>query len=102
MNNRQIVFYFCLIGTLISVIPMFWLWRSYQWSELGLLTTKPFLYVFNVDEDQLTDEAFQAEMQALVEPAEAILLNAKLESEVAELDDESTTTAERPPCRQIT
>ena len=55
---------------------------------LGLLTTKPFLYVFNVDEDQLTDEAFQAEMQALVEPAEAILLNAKLESEVAELDDE--------------
>lgn len=34
---ERIVFYFCLIGTLISVIPMFWLWRSYQWSELGLL-----------------------------------------------------------------
>ena len=56
--------------------------------QLGLLTTKPFLYVFNVDEDQLTDEAMQAELQALVEPAEAIFLNAKLESEVAELDDE--------------
>ena len=56
--------------------------------QLGLLTTKPFLYVFNVDEDQLTDEDFQAQMQALVEPAEAIFLNAKLESEVAELDDE--------------
>ncbi len=34
---ERIVFYFCLIGTLISVIPMFWLWRSYQWNELGLL-----------------------------------------------------------------
>ncbi|MBA4085273.1 MAG: redox-regulated ATPase YchF, partial [Kytococcus sp.] len=57
-------------------------------SQLGLLTTKPFLYVFNVDEDQLTDTELQAQMQALVEPAEAIFLNAKLESEVAELDDE--------------
>ena len=57
-------------------------------SQLGLLTTKPFLYVFNVDEDQLTDEAFQAEMQALVAPAEAIFLNAQLESEVAELDED--------------
>ncbi|KNX39173.1 redox-regulated ATPase YchF [Luteipulveratus halotolerans] len=56
--------------------------------QLGLLTTKPFVYVFNVDEDQLTDEAFQSEMQALVAPADAIFLNAKLESEVAELDDE--------------
>ncbi|MHA7125128.1 redox-regulated ATPase YchF [Janibacter indicus] len=57
-------------------------------AQLGLLTTKPFLYVFNVDEDQLTDTDLQAQWQALVEPAEAIFLNAKLESEVAELDDE--------------
>ncbi len=56
--------------------------------ELGLLTSKPFLYVFNVDEDQLVDEAFQARMQALVEPAEAIFLNAKLEMDLAELDDD--------------
>ena len=56
--------------------------------ELGLLTTKPFIYVFNVDESQLTDEAFQAEMSALVAPADAIFLNAQLESEVAELDEE--------------
>ena len=56
--------------------------------ELGLLTAKPFIYVFNVDESQLTDEAFQAEMQALVAPAEAIFLNAQRESEVAELDDD--------------
>ncbi|MEV7087302.1 redox-regulated ATPase YchF [Streptomyces sp. NPDC093085] len=56
--------------------------------ELHLLTTKPFLYVFNVDEEELTDDAFKAEQRALVAPAEAIFLNAKLESDLAELDDE--------------
>ena len=48
--------------------------------ELGLLTTKPFLYVFNVDEEQLTDETLQNELAAMVAPADAIFLNAKLES----------------------
>jgi len=33
----RIVFYFCLIGTLISAVPMFWLWRPYQPRELLLL-----------------------------------------------------------------
>ncbi len=56
--------------------------------ELGLMTTKPFLYVFNVDEDQLTDEALQERLQALVAPAEAIFLNAKLEMDLAELDED--------------
>ncbi|MFJ8939098.1 redox-regulated ATPase YchF [Streptomyces sp. FR-108] len=56
--------------------------------DLHLLTVKPFLYVFNVDEDELTDDAFKAEQSALVAPAEAIFLNAKLESDLAELDDE--------------
>ncbi|MBL1099149.1 redox-regulated ATPase YchF [Streptomyces coffeae] len=56
--------------------------------ELHLLTTKPFLYVFNVDEDELTDDSFKAEQRALVAPAEAIFLNAKLEADLAELDDD--------------
>jgi GTP-binding protein YchF len=56
--------------------------------KLGLLPTKPFLYVFNVDEEQLTDETLQKELSAMVAPADAIFLNAKLESELAELDDE--------------
>ncbi|MET9295177.1 redox-regulated ATPase YchF [Streptomyces sp. NPDC003077] len=55
--------------------------------DLHLLTTKPFLYVFNVDEDELTDESFKNEQRALVAPAEAIFLNAKLEADLAELDD---------------
>lgn len=56
--------------------------------DLHLLTTKPFLYVFNVDEDELTDDAFKDEQRALVAPAEAIFLNAKLEADLAELDEE--------------
>ena len=56
--------------------------------QLGLLTTKPFLYVFNLDEDGLTDDALHAELAELVAPAEAIYLNAKLEADLAELDDE--------------
>jgi Permeases of the drug/metabolite transporter (DMT) superfamily len=34
---ERIVFYFCLIGTLISMIPMFWHWRPYTLTELGYL-----------------------------------------------------------------
>ena len=56
--------------------------------ELGLMTTKPFLYVFNVDEDELGDEAFKDEMRALVAPAEAIFLDAKIEAELADLPDD--------------
>jgi ribosome-binding ATPase len=56
--------------------------------ELHLLTAKPFLYVFNVDEDEMGDEPFKDEMRALVAPAEAIFLDAKIESELVELPDD--------------
>jgi ribosome-binding ATPase YchF (GTP1/OBG family) len=57
--------------------------------ELNLLTTKPFLYVFNADEAVLTDAARAAELRELVAPADAVFLDAKIETELAELDDES-------------
>jgi len=56
-------------------------------AELQLMTTKPFLYVFNVDASELSDEKLRAELQALVSPAKAIFLDAKTEAELAELDD---------------
>jgi len=56
-------------------------------AELGLLTAKPFLYVFNVDEGVLQDQARLAELAELVAPAQAIFLDAKLESELVELDE---------------
>ncbi|WP_067817015.1 redox-regulated ATPase YchF [Nocardia inohanensis] len=57
--------------------------------ELSLLTIKPFLYVFNADEAVLTDEAKKEELKAAVAPADAVFLDAKIESELIELDDES-------------
>jgi GTP-binding protein YchF len=55
--------------------------------ELQLLTAKPFLYVFNLDEAELADEARRAELAALVAPAEAIFMDAKIEAELTELDE---------------
>jgi GTP-binding protein YchF len=55
--------------------------------ELHLLTAKPFLYVFNMDDEELGDGALKDEMRALIAPAEAIFLDAKIEAELAELDD---------------
>jgi hypothetical protein len=57
--------------------------------ELNLLTTKPFLYVFNSDESILTDAARVAELRQLVAPADAVFLDAAIESELVELDAES-------------
>src|SRR5699024_3162103 len=44
--------------------------------------------VFNLDTDELGDEALRAKLQELVAPAEAIFLDAKIEAELAELDDD--------------
>jgi len=55
--------------------------------DLHLMTAKPFLYVFNVDDEEMTNEALKDEMRALVTPAEAIFLDAKIESELIELSD---------------
>jgi GTP-binding protein YchF len=54
--------------------------------ELHLLTAKPFLYVFNLDEEGLLDEGLRAELAELVAPAEAVFLDAKVESELIDMD----------------
>ena len=56
--------------------------------ELGLMTAKPMLYVFNVDEAILTDPAKRASLAALVAPAEAVFLDAKVESELIDMSRE--------------
>ena len=57
--------------------------------ELNLLTTKPFLYVFNADEAVLTNAERIASLREMVAPADAAFLDAKIEAELQELDDES-------------
>ncbi|KRC31353.1 redox-regulated ATPase YchF [Oerskovia turbata] len=57
-------------------------------ASLQLMTAKPFIYVFNTDDAGLVDEARKDELRALVAPAQAIFLDAKFESELAELEPE--------------
>jgi len=56
--------------------------------ELHLLTAKPFLYAFNLDEDGLASAETRAELAALVAPAEAVFLDAQVESELIEMDED--------------
>ncbi|HUC20043.1 MAG TPA: DUF933 domain-containing protein, partial [Candidatus Polarisedimenticolaceae bacterium] len=54
--------------------------------ELQLLTAKPFIYVFNLDEDDLKNERLKDGLRAQVAPAEALFVCAKIEAELSELD----------------
>lgn len=54
--------------------------------ELGLLTNKPIIYVFNVDEGVLTEPGRKQALADLIAPAQAIFLDAKTESELQDLD----------------
>ena len=51
-----------------------------------LMTTKPIIYVFNMDDAGMSDEARQAELRELVAPAEAVFLDAQFEAELVELE----------------
>ncbi|MBV7364215.1 redox-regulated ATPase YchF [Actinomycetaceae bacterium TAE3-ERU4] len=57
--------------------------RSFQ-----LMTTKPFIYVFNMDSAGMEDKELQEKLAALVAPAEAIFLDAQFESELVELEED--------------
>ncbi len=56
--------------------------------DLHLLTAKPFIYVFNVDEGALGDAGMAATLAESVRPAAAVVLSAQIEAEVAGLDPE--------------
>jgi ribosome-binding ATPase len=56
--------------------------------ELHLLTMKPFLYVFNVDEAELGTAGVIDELRGLVAPAEAVFMDAKIESELIDLPED--------------
>jgi len=55
-------------------------------AELHLLTAKPVIYAFNVDEQTLSDEAKKSELRDLVSPSQAVFICAKLEDELKGLD----------------
>lgn len=55
-------------------------------ADLHLLTAKPVIYAFNVDEDTVANNEAKAKLSALVAPASAIFISAKLEEELRSLD----------------
>ena len=56
--------------------------------DLQLLSAKPFIYVFNVDESGLGDPVLGGSLAALVPHAESVVLCAQIEAEVSGLDEE--------------
>jgi GTP-binding protein YchF len=59
-----------------------------RFSDLHLLTAKPVIYVFNLDEGGLRDVSLRERLADLVAPADSLFLDAQIEAEVGELDEE--------------
>jgi GTP-binding protein YchF len=55
--------------------------------DLNLLSAKPFIFVFNLDESDLNNKVIQKELAELVAPAQSIFLCAQIESELIDLPD---------------
>lgn len=55
--------------------------------DLHLLTAKPVIYVFNVNEEALSDESRKAELRALAGNSRALFICAKLEDELKGLNE---------------
>lgn len=56
-------------------------------SDLQLLTAKPVMFLFNVDEETLANQTKKDELNALISPAKSIFVCAKLESELRGLSE---------------
>ncbi len=56
--------------------------------DLHLLTAKPFVYVFNLDDTELADDGLRERLTGLVAPSPAVFLDARTEAELTELPDE--------------
>jgi GTP-binding protein YchF len=59
--------------------------------DLFLLTAKPIIYLFNVDESGLGDDGLRERLSSLVAPNQALFVCAKLEDELRSLDDTDRT-----------
>jgi ferrous iron transport protein B len=57
-------------------------------ADLHLLTAKPVIYAFNVDEEGLNDSTLQEKLKELVHPAKTVFVCAKLEEELKGLSED--------------
>lgn len=60
-------------------------------ADLHLLTAKPVIYVFNINEETLVDEEKKRELRALAADSRALFICAKLEDELKGLDPSDAT-----------
>lgn len=58
--------------------------------SLQLISTKPVIYVFNVDESDLTNNTKKEALAEIVKPAKFLFVNAQLESELKDMSDEES------------
>lgn len=72
-------------GTPLSALPSL---NHELIKELHLLTAKPVIYAFNVDEATLGDDAAKQQLSSLIAPAKAVFICAKLEEELRGLSAE--------------
>lgn len=75
-------------GTPLSALPNL---QTEYINDLSLLTAKPVIYAFNVDEETLVDETKKAALSALVAPARTLFVCAKLEEELKDLPAEDAS-----------
>lgn len=74
-------------GTPLSALPSL---DHERIADLHLLSAKPVIYVFNVDEETVSDTTRQEELSKLVAPAQSVFICAKLEEELRGLDADDT------------
>lgn len=70
------------VGTPLSALPSL---ENEYIDDLHLLTAKPVIYAFNVDEKTLSDQTKQHALTQIVAPARTIFVCAKLEDEIKDL-----------------
>ena len=73
-------------GRVVSSVPAM-MTRASEFADLHLLTAKPVIYVFNLDEAGLRDEDLRGRLSALVAPSESLFVDAQIEAEMGELDE---------------
>jgi GTP-binding protein YchF len=71
-------------GTPLSALPSL---EIEHIADLHLLTAKPVIYAFNVDEDTLANDERKTELAQLVAPNKAVFVCAKLEEEIKGLEE---------------
>jgi GTP-binding protein YchF len=71
-----------LEGTPLSALPSL---DDEKLLGLNLITAKPVIYAFNVDENTLTSDGKKQELSQLVAPAKSVFICAKLEEEIKDL-----------------